>query len=310
MQIKIQHCMKYILIILISLGCARKASPSPVATSATDKQAITFSDVEARLPSFIQQDFIHSITNGIPTAQGDGLFFTGLAAYGADCATGAPLITGLEDMITSMNGAIYRDPTLTNESILDGALAFYRGVTKRVNKCGELSVWAPLIKLHLDYMETHSDVLNVDGSKLSGGFDYIRNLLAYKLGVALEPSYVDQQVLEDLVVTTWTEADIAAKAACYRAHLALISLQTIEELGGTVTATARNSFCSSTNGVGMITADNWCGRGGASDWLNSFQYNVWQYRPQRCTKWETPDAGGSSQPAIDYLVVYEDMTQT
>lgn len=37
---------------------------------------------------------------------------------------------------------------------------------------------------------------------------------------------------------------------------------------------------------------------------------VWQYQPQRCTKWETPDAGGGSQPAIDYLVVYEDMTQT
>jgi hypothetical protein len=298
--------------LILMLAACSKAKPEPSTEPATSAQDITFAEVEARLPTFVQQGFVHSLAGKTPINQRDGLFFTGLAVYGADCATGAPLAAAINMMLTSTGGAVYRDPSLPTQSILDGALAMYRAIAKRAVDCGETAAWAPLIAKHVAYMAAHGETLNVDGSQLSGGFDYVRDLLAYKLGAGPPPAAARQLVLEDLVVTTWTEADIAAKAACYRTHLALVTLQTIEELGGTVTQTARDGFCSATDGVGLPTADRWCGRSDLAVWMGAFSYNVWQYQFQRCTKWESQDGaadGATGQPGVDYLVAYQDQTQ-
>lgn len=298
--------MRPLLLAVLLAGCAKaKPEPSPSPPSASEK--ITYTEVEARLPEFLQNGFVHSVTAaGGQLSQGDGLFFTGLATYGADCATGAPLAAALEKMLTDMDGAVYRDPTLPGQSILDGALGLYRGIAGRVRACGEQEVWAPLVAKHLAYMAAHGDTLNADGARLDGGFDYVRDFLAWKLGVGPEPAYARQQALEDLVVNTWVAADIAAHASCYRTHLVLIALQTVEALGGTVTATARNGLCAATIGVGMPTVDHWCGRQSLQPWLDAFAYDVWDFRHQRCSAWESPDGNGVARPAVDYLVGYRD----
>jgi hypothetical protein len=86
----------------------------------------------------------------------------------------------------------------------------------------------------------------------------------------------------------------------------LNTFQIVEELGGKISSESRNVFCAATKGAGLPTTDSWCGRGGLDTWLDSFVYNTWQYRHQRCPGWEVADGAGDDQPAVDELVGWTD----
>lgn len=110
-------------------------------------------------------------------------------------------------------------------------------------------------------------------------------------------------------------APIAAHAAgktdsqaCFRVNLALLALQTTEELGGKTSAAGRDLFCLNTRGARIETVEHYCGRSSLDGYLDGFRENVWIYQHQRCPGWESPDANGDQEPGLDYLAGVMDKT--
>ncbi len=303
--------MKNVLpIMALAMFACGKAKPEPKPEPATPTQVVTFDMAADRLARFYDAGFV--VTRdaaGTALNQGDALIWTGEAVYALDCARGAAPAAALAQMVTDTGGAIYRHPSLPANVSLDGAIGFYRGVAKRALVCGDAATWAPLIAEHVAYMADHGGLLNAgDVAGLPAGFTYLRDKLAWRLGVGDEPSAAAQAKMET-AAAAWAVADIAAKAACYRSHLALNTFQIIEELGGTVSPAARNTFCAATKTANLATSDHWCGRDGLDQWLTAFKWNVYQYAHQRCPGWESPDAKGE-EPAVDELVGWADLHGT
>lgn len=296
--------IRVIVLLLLMYSCAKAESKPSVEPD--DNSGAAFVGVEKRALTFLDQGFIVSRRTSISINQGDSLLFTGLAAYAMDCDHGNSLSLSMAQMVDGLDGGLYRHPNLPGSISLDGALGFYRGITKRANLCGEGAQWGHLIAQHLAYVDAHGGLLNAsDVATLPIGFDYIPRKLLSNMGDGPEPSASSQAALET-AITGWAAADMAVHGACYRLNLGLITLQTVEQLGSKISTEGKFSYCEATKGSGIPTIDQWCGRGGLPDWLNSFQWDVYQYRHQRCAGWEPPDANGDSEPAVDYLVGWAD----
>lgn len=279
--------MRSVFILLCFVGaCGKSAPPAPPSSAL----APTYAEVVARLPQFLNSGWV--ITRGTPDNRGDSLLFTGLATYGLSCSDGAPEAAGLEAMLHS--GAYYRYPGDPDAISLDGLLGLYRGVAARVNHCAETPRWATAF----------AAAPAPDSSLLPAGFDYVRQALMARLGGPAADAGLQPEL--EASAAGWTLAVNAAHAPCFRAHLSLIALQTVEELGGKISATGKAAFCDSSRGLRIATAEDWCGRAPLSGWLGAFQYNVYEYAHQRCPAWEPPDGAGEQQPAVDFLVAYQD----
>lgn len=298
------------LSLLIVCGC-KPAHPKPAPLPVTVSIAQQFEDASHRLSSEFIDDkgFIVSRGTG-ETAEdvGDALIWTGLGAYALDCPLGAVLSDSLRYMIMELGGGIYRHPTLKDNASLDGALGLFRGIAKRITLCNEAEVWKnPLAKLQNFERLTAGRLNPVDSAVLPAEFDYVRDLLLAKLQLAGEPPVDRLRALEQ-ELTAWALAVKETKSACYRANLGLITLQTVEELGGSISKAGRDGFCDVTDGLNLATIDQWCGRiGPLEDFLNSFQYDTWVYRHQRCLGWEHPDANGTKTPGLDRLVAFRQL---
>lgn len=280
------------------VSCSRaKSEPAQIDPPADVVE--TWDAAQDRLLSLFAPDgFVVSIDqDGQPRNQGDSLIFTGIALASMDCTRGERLAAALEKMLTGTSGQLYRHPTLPGAISLDGALGLYRGVAHRVIHCGEASRWAPLLQAHLALGGTLNKAA---GLKLAAPFTYVRDLLAAKAGVAAEPAASVQAELET-AVAAWAEGVKLTRSGCFRAHLGLQALQTIEALGGTVSGRGRDAFCAATDGLGLATTDNWCGRDGLKDWLASYVPNRWQFAFQRCPSYDAPDGAGMQQPGVDQL---------
>lgn len=293
-------------LLLVLSGCVHGLG-NELQPSETD----TYNVVRGRMQGFEDKNhWIVSHCGGQDCAQGDSLLFTGLAVYALPCADGAPMAQALMDMIVKSGGAIYRHPTIPDDVSLDGALGLYRGIAKRIKVCHEAGLWATPLLMHRTYIDDHGGKLNAasknDYSTLAGGFSYILDLL-YAAAAGEEQPFVLRQAYLEAAVTGWAGINIVSKTACYRTNLALLALQTVEELGGEVSEPTRSSFCLITKDAGLPTADQWCGRPGMGTFLDSFQFDLWQYRPQRCPGWEKPDGNGNQHPAVDYAVGYCDL---
>lgn len=300
--------MKKIAILLLLLGCA-KARPEPQPAAKPNPETALYDDASARMAGFLDRGYVISRNStGSADAQGDSLIFSGLALYGLPCTEGLPIAGAVEEMILALHGGLWRHPDLPDQISMDGALGLYRGISKRITECDEQARWAELMTLHKEFMEANGDKLNPKAdTTLPPQFTVVRDGLFARLGLAGSPSANRQAALEAEIVS-WAVATAQTKSACYRINLGLISLETEEENGQTISQTARNTFCSVTNGLSLIEPDFWCGRGAMQAFLDGFSYNKWQYRFQRCPGWESPDAGSDTEPAVDYLVGYKDYT--
>lgn len=276
-----------IAVLWLILGCA---PPKPAPTPADSPEKITYAEVTARIAGFIDQGFV--VSHGGDRHHGDSLLFTGLAAYSLPCAEGAVVADGMATMLAT--GGYYRFPGDSDAVSLDQLLGLYRGVAARVRRCGERERWKGAFA-------------TASIPDIPAGFDYVRQKLMALLGIGNEPAPSLQAEME-ISAAGWTALVNADHAACYRAHLSLISLQMVEEMGGKISSEGRTAFCDAARGMDIATMEHWCGRPGLDEFLDNFKYNVWEYAEQRCPKWEQPDGNGLETPAVDYLVAYMDKT--
>lgn len=288
--------MRFLILLLALAGCAKKEIPEVVTASPNEAHAARALEITERLPGFLDRGFVVSLYEGLTMHQGDSLLFSGLALYALSCEDGKPIADGLEKMLKDLDGGAYRHPDQPDREVsLDGLLGLYRGLAKRV-ACGEKDRWAAVMKNHRARV----------AASLPAEFNLVAETLGYKLGLNAEP---DMQRLHSLAVevTTWSRLVIAGHRACYRIHLGTLALQTMEDMGYKVRDADRAEFAQVTNGIDMPTIDAFAGREALPAYLDHFTASEWQYRHQRCPKWEDPDGAGMQHPGIDYLVGFADL---
>ena len=275
--------MRSIAIICAILVAACAKAPQ---TPATPPEVLTYDAVADRSLAYKDADGAVTSPGRPDKGAGDRLIFTGLEAYGLDCARGDQPSAFLHSFVASPSGTSVD---------LDGLLGFYRGVSKRMDACAD--GWSDDLLRVRGYLEAND-------SFMPAPFDFIAAAVESHAGLRSAPT-ADAQAALEATVTAWVGADLAAKSACYRVNLALIALQTIESVGYPMSTAARTSFCAAALPSGIATIKEFCGEAGLSDYIANFQYNQWQYKHQRCTAWETPD--GIDEAGIDFLVAYRDL---
>ncbi len=290
--------MKSPLLLLVCLvACGHKKEVVKPMAEVPLSHSERFNEVVARFPRFLDRGFVVSINQGDFAHQGDSLLFSGLSLYALSCKDGQPIADAFVKMLTDLDGGAYRHPDLaTQEVSLDGLLGMYRGIAKRVLFCGEKDLWAPLMRNHRARM----------AAELPAEFSYIPEVLSSVLGLNDMPDARRRDTLA-AEISTWAALVKASKSACYRIHLGLIGLQTLDFLGSGISDKQRGDFAEATNGTGMPTTEHFSGRSGLGEFLDGFEYNKWEYNFQRCEKWESPDGAGMDHPAVDYLVGYADL---
>lgn len=284
-------------LIMALIGCRHKEVDVTDIKEPTVELAKKCQDVVERFPEFLDRGFVVSLYQGTKIHQGDSLLFSGLALYALDCKNGQPIADALMAMLDSLDGGVYRHPDLPEkEPSLDGLLGMYRGITKRINMCGETDQWAKVMTHHNARM----------AAALPAEFNLVADALGHRLGLNGEPDARRRETLAAEIVA-WTELVKARKAACYRVHLGLLALQTMDDLGFPIPAGSRGQFAAATDGLQMPTIDHYSGRDGLEAFLQDFKYNDWQFALQRCEKWEPRDGFDQQHPGVDYLVGYADL---
>ena len=277
---------------LFALACVLTAcGPRHPSGTASSPEEQKYDEVVDRLPQFEDNGWV--VSRGQNTNEGDSMLFSGLALYSLPCDKGEPIAAAFEAQLKT--GHMVRYPGNTDAVSFDGWVGFYRGVAKRMARCGEVPRWAPLLK------SAQLDTLPVQ-------FDYLRKKVLAFAGDGSAPLGIDK----DAMITeaaAFARAPIQAKQGCFRVNLALSSLQTIEMLGDSVGGAGRVLFCDAVKGGGIETAEHFCGRSDLMNYLDTFQYDVYIFKHQRCPAWEGPDANGDHEPAVDYLVAYGDLVE-
>ncbi len=293
--------MRRLFPILLALTfCSKEKVPVPEpVTPASERD---YQETKDRLSRFLDQDYVISRQpDGTPDHLGDSLIWQGMSLYALRCDDGKRQAVAVRDMMLRLGGGLSRHPSMPDDISMDGALGTYLGVSRRLRDCGEGDFWAEPFQKHKDLgkLNPHSD------EAWPKGFDYVRDSLFARLGIGAEPSSESKATMEAAVVT-WATGTALRHEACYRIHLGLIAFQASEVLGGKISDPARAGFCEATKDLGLPTVDRWCGRDGLLAYLESFKYNEWEFRHQRCLAWESPDGGGLETPAVDRLVALRD----
>lgn len=243
--------------------------------------------------------------DGTPEHTGEALLWSGVALASLSCEDGAAIEDMLIDTVKRHDGALVRYEPLGEyeggrEVTLDGAIGFWRGVAARLACPGSPEKWAPAIKLHLDYVERSKGHLHPNAKVvIPPGFDYVVHLLGHRLGLSGLPSSDAFGGLRT-ALALWAKATVDNRKPCYRVHLGLLMLESVEALGVGV---PRETFCIASKGAGMPLVDHYCGmEQPLLDWIDDFKFNVWEFQHQRCAGWESPDADGDATPGLDFLV--------
>lgn len=292
----------FVLLMAVGIGCG-KAEDKSDPVDADDQARTLFTAASDRLMPMLDRGFVVSRdSDGEARHTGDALIWSGMAVGALDCAHASPVSEALRGMLEQLNGGLYRHPDLPNDISLDGALGLYKGVSALVTRCpDELEPWKKAMALHKDFADLFGQLMNEHSdAELVDEFHYVRDLLFHKLGLRAKPSSDRLRILE-AQIAGWAYGVKLKKAACFRVHLGLISLQAVEQMGESVSKAGRDKFCQATEGLELPTTDHWCGRGDLVSWVQSFQFDQWEYRHQRCTGWETPDGKGYRTPGVDLL---------
>lgn len=310
-------CMLAIAMLLhVLIGCARAEDPiEPIAPS-DDVVAEYDQTVDHLLTSFVYGGF--GVVSRTPAGEaehlGEALIWGGTALWVLPCDKGQALSEALAKMILDQGGALIRvDPigeyANGRQITLDGALGAFLGIARRVVGCGEAAAWREPIKALLAFQEANGDRLHPEASaKLVGEFKYLRDLIAYETGVIADgPGDYRLRELEK-IVGGWAGAVQLAHGsgqgsdACYRVNLGLTALLTAETFERKVSDIGRDQFCANTNVMDIPTVDHWCGRKSITEYLASYEVDLFEYRHQRCGAWESPDGKGNTSPRLDKLV--------
>lgn len=264
--------------------------------------SVKYASTAGRLETLDDGGWVVSRTpDGVMQHTGDSLIWTGLSLYALPCDALVSQVSALKTMIDQTGGQLYRHPTLKDQVSADGALGLYKGLASVRERCPDSWGWlSPSFALHHSQLATGylNDVAKV---KLPQEWAYIEQRLAWKVGIATEPSAVGLLNLE-ASMAAWAESVKATHGACWRVHLAWLALSTAEDLGAVISTPGRAAFCAATAGMALPSVDHWCGRGDLKTWVKDFQYNRYEYSLQRCPAYEMPDGNGMETPALDLLV--------
>lgn len=231
---------------------------------------------------------------------GDSLIWTGIALGMLPCTKGDAIEASLFDMIDQLDGGMWRHPSLPDQISLDGAIGVYRGAAKRIMQCpGSKERWSVALAKHLQLGK-----LNPKSDQTWPlEFKYVPELaLAVSSGSSL-PSH-DRLVALTGQINDWALATVISHSACYRLNLGYQTFRTIEELGQNIN---NGDFCAQTAGAGLATIDRWCGRNDGHEFISNFEYDRWEFQPQRCS-WEGDPDGkpGLHTPGLDLIeMIYE-----
>lgn len=319
--------MKYLILFFTLIACSKaQEQSSPLDPGHSELEELKA--ISQRVQDHID-DHGYAIVWGpdhVAKHQGDALWRSGLALAALPCGSGSKLIASMTSMVDTLGGGFWRHPTIPDDISMDSALSVYLAAAARISHCpGETGLWHDLMAKHLAFMDANSDRLNPSSSAtIPAEFDFVRDQLAHKLGLAGEP-HSDRQNLLETEIWVWALAvrhspsevkeivhrevptyevkplALQGKASCFRVNLGWMAFRSIEHTGRRISASGRDRFCAATDGLDLPLVDNWCGRDGLRDFLTNWQPNVWDFRPQRCPAWEEPDCIGDSCAGIDKL---------
>lgn len=318
------HCLTSLYIALILIAACSKADPKPEPLPLTDP----ITELRAGAVTRFLQDFVNSDGfvvsrpvgwrdipdgkldgKGNPANEdrrGEGLLWAGVAMASLNCEEGFHIELAMRDWLMTNQGALIRIAPLGEyaggrEVTMDGALGLYLGIASRIKRCGNGDTWKQALQAHRDYREDSNGKLHPNSAaRLDLGFSYPLDLLLHRLGLRAVPHSDVLRLLEG-TAASWAWGVRKSRSACYRANLALIAFETVESLGGSISANGRNAFCAATDGMGIGAIDNWCGRPGLKEWIDNFVFNRYEMEFQRCPAWESPDGNGLETPALDLL---------
>lgn len=297
--------MKKLLLAALLTACGQ-APDNGGQNSATPAVKAAYEATQKRLMGGTPEGWVISLSGETETAQGDSLLFTGIGMGVTDCLRGLKLENALVEMSAKLSGGAWRHPTIPDDVSDDGALGFYYGIVKRAKRCGLSPDMQEAFKAHITFVANHKGRLNPHSSvTLAAPLEVVLKAASHVTGLGDGPTRDEVDGL-GVTMATWAEAVRAKNAACYRVHLGLLALQTLEA-AGYHSPIGRNAFCAATKTLDLPTTNYYCGRDGLDSFLADFRYDVYEYRHQRCPAWESADGDGLWRPAIDHLIGLVDM---
>ncbi len=292
--------MKFLLPLLLLVACG-KTPDKPAPEDPRQAVEARYEEAYQRLSSrFVENGWIVSRNGRAPEHTGEGLIWNGTFLSIAKCDDIA-IEQHLIRTIISNDGALIRYSPLGEyengrEVTLDGAIGLYRGIANRVARCPNAAAdWDLALTVHRQYLFSNGASLNTKTkASLPAGFEILPEVAAGYKNESTGP------LLAQLVA--WCAAVNATHSAAFRVNLSFLAIQALEDAGYTIPTVYRNGFCAATRGVDIPTVDHWCGRGKLEEFINDFQFNVWEYRHQRSGSWESPDGNGIETPGLDFLI--------
>lgn len=286
--------MRILALVLSLVSCTKVAAPTSEEPSPGVRVRHLMA-VERLVNSHMVDGWVVSRDGEKPHHLGDSLLWTGLALGILPCDKAELPAAALRGMFRELGGGMWRHPSLPTDASMDGAMGVYWGIARHQRKCaGE---WHSELTAHRELLRSTGNKLNRAGSGLlPPGFDYLPPLLDGDT-----PPDAHKALLERLV-GAWALATKLERASCYRAHLGLLALDAAQVAGQSISPDAKGFYCLQTRPMKIPLIDHWCGRPGLGEWVAGFEYNVWEYRHQRCGAWETADGNGYETPALDLLM--------
>jgi hypothetical protein len=298
--------MKLLILFVVLLIACGKSKDEPLTPELRER----FEEIQTRLmlmsspPGWV----ISYYPDGREESHNDSLIWTGIHWATMPCDYESPLLTAFS------GGILYRHPTRPGRVSMDGVLGFYLGMSSAINRCGVSEKLRQAFEPHYRYTVESGGIVNPYEPRfgeLELEFDYIRDLIAYRLGII--STMPDNRLEFEAMLTTWTYGVMLnnlfreEKRGCFRIHLAYLGARSAELLGG-LSSEGKSDFCTAQSGADLPLLDHWCGEKSIVQWLHSFKVNEWEYRHQRCPQWEFPDGDGNGleRPGLDYLIGYSE----
>jgi hypothetical protein len=278
----------------------------------------TYPDMEKRgeeltrrlLSEFLENGYVVSRDRqNKPMHQGDSLIWSGIAMASLSCEDAAPIRKALVDSVLRHDGRFLRiDPLPAsykgNETSRDAETGALFGFTMHALRCPQFRPQlAHAWQKHREFVERHG--LHEGWNPnffLNPSMKFIFDLVSHELLGTARPSDESRKLFEAGVLLD-SKTIAYRKSACYPIHLSTLMLVLAAKLGKPVNELTRREFCHDTRGMDLPLTEWYCGRGNFGNYLASFETDKWEYRHQRCPRWESPDVDpGDRSPGVDFLV--------
>jgi hypothetical protein len=310
--------MKLLLCILsvFLLGCQ---APEKADKEKANKDIGTiFDEYSWRLINDHRQNgyIVSRYVDGSPEHLGEGLLWSGIAMDALPCVKAAVFAKDLFYNIRKNNGQLERIDPIAGPTWdygqrggnFDSETGYYFGWISLLTKCPELSTelketW----EIREDYLEENDRALwpAPEGDspvKMMPEFTFTRDAISHEFGLRGRP-HDDRLRLLEIQLLAWATAVYANKSPCYRVNLSLLHIMGLEKLGYEFSDTFKASYCEMEFGMDIPTLSHWCGNPvPLGRFISEFVPNSWEFRYQRCGKWEVPDGKPNLKtPALDLL---------